>query len=145
MSRVARSARVGSRQRTETINSSKTLAKAESGEVYICSGSAHITLTMPKPEEGQYFKFIYGHGMEMNLKLEADASGHFFAGNILQLGALASAATDAPVSIVIANGSSHDEILITGPANPGDYLEVVSDGTTWYASGVVSGSVAFGT
>ena len=147
MSRVARSARVASRQRTELITEDKTLETAETGELYFVSGSDHITVTLPAVQEGAYFKFIYGGGsgggpMIKNLIISCDGTGALLLGNVIQLGAAASA--DAAVTIQSSNGSSNDKITVTGPANGGDHIEVNCDGTNWHATGIISGSVAFG-
>ena len=147
MSRVARSARVASRQRTELITEGKTLGAAETGELYFCSGSSAITVTLPPVQEGAYFKFIYGGGsgagpMISNLIISCDGSGALLLGNVIQLGAAAN--VDAAVNIKSSNGSSNDKITITGPANTGDHIEVNCDGTNWHANGIISGSVAFG-
>ena len=60
MSRVARSARVASRQRVETITAAKVLQPAETGETYLIDHDAAsvIDITLPAPQDGAYFKFI---------------------------------------------------------------------------------------
>ena len=46
MSRIARAARVASRQRVETITSNKTIQSAETGELYLINHNAGSTLTI---------------------------------------------------------------------------------------------------
>lgn len=148
MSKSARSARVASRQRTEIINSSKTLTSAETGELYYCSGSSAITITLPTVQEGAYFKFIYGATsdasgpMTQNLIISCDGSGALLLGNVL--GIVDGPTVEARVTVASSNGSSNDKVTITGPANGGDFIEVTCDGTNWFTNGIVSASVAFG-
>ena len=56
MAKVGRAARVASRQRVETISADKTIASAETGELYLISAAA--TVTLPAVQDGAYFKFI---------------------------------------------------------------------------------------
>ena len=59
MSRVARSARVASRQRVEAISADKTITSAETGELYLVDASSgDVTVTLPAVQDGAYFKFI---------------------------------------------------------------------------------------
>ena len=61
MSRVARSARVASRHRVETISADKTITTAETGETYLIDHNAAsaLTITLPALQDGAYFKFIF--------------------------------------------------------------------------------------
>jgi hypothetical protein len=48
MAKVGRAARVASRQRVEAITASKTIASAETGELYLInSNAAAIDITLP--------------------------------------------------------------------------------------------------
>ena len=133
MSRVARSARVGSRQRPEAVASSKTITAAESGEIYIVSGSSAVTLTLPSPQEGSYYKFIYGNGMAQIMKV-AGQNGDSFVGFTKQfLG-------DGNVTVAASNGASNDALSLAAGASAGSYIECVSDGTVWYVDGMATGS-----
>ena len=146
----ARSARVASRQRPELVTETKTLGAAESGEIYIVSGSSDITLTLPSPEEGSYFKFIYGARtnaggtagahMSKNMVITTADSTHHMHGVVTDLSA------SEAVLYPTANGSGHRTYTMgtaTGPigGNPkaGSYIECVSDGHQWYVQGFVSG------
>ena len=134
MSRVARSARVGSRQRPEAVASSKTVAAAESGEVYIVSGSAAITITLPSPEEGSYYKFIYGSGMTQQLSVAAQDGDSIFGIARQFIG-------DGSVTVTSDDGDgSNDVIRVAAGAQPGSIVECISDGTVWYAEAYGSGS-----
>ena len=59
MAKVARAARVASRQRTEALTASKTIQTAETGELYLIDAKS-LTITLPDPQEGAYFTFIVG-------------------------------------------------------------------------------------
>jgi hypothetical protein len=134
MSRVARSARVGSRQRPEAVASNKTITAAESGEVYIVSGSSAVTLTLPRPQEGSYYKFIYGPGMTQNMKV-AGQDGDLFIGFTKQI-----VGAGESITVTAANGSSNDALTLAGGASAGSYIECFSEGTVWFVDGIATGS-----
>lgn len=135
MSRVARSARVGSRQRPEAVASNKTITAAESGEVYIVSGSSAVTLTLPTPQEGSYYKFIYGPGMTQNMKV-AGQNGDLFIGFTKQI----VGAAGESITVAAGNGTSHDALTLAGGASAGSYIECFSEGTVWFVDGIATGS-----
>ena len=140
MSRVARSARVGSRQRPETIEANKTIAQAESGEYYIVihpDDGSTLTITLPTCQEGSYFKFIMPVGLVDNgstIKFQAQA-GNFLNGGPL---AINGNATD-PGDQVTGNGSSNLVLTLDGNTDvlANGFLEFVSDGTSWFISGLI--------
>ena len=139
MSRVARSARVGSRQRPEAVASSKTITVAESGEVYIISGSAGVTMTLPSPQEGSYYKFIYGSGMTQQLKVAAQDGDSIYGIARQHIG-------DGTVTVTADDGDgSNDAITMAAGAQAGSAIECLSDGSVWYAEAFGSGSaITFG-
>ena len=55
---MSRSAFIASRQRVETISSDKTIASAETGELYFIDGSDDVVITLPAVQSGAYFKFM---------------------------------------------------------------------------------------
>lgn len=130
MSKVARAARVASKQRTEAISADKTIADAETGETYLVSGSAAVTVTLPAPADGAYFTFIYGTGMTQNMILQRD--GVQMAGRIINM---------ATQSAAVTPSAGDDTVTLSGVS--GDSLECLSDGVGWLVTGVVSGTVSF--
>ena len=139
MAKVGRAARVASRQRTETITASKTLAVAESGEYYLVNydGGAEITITLPSCQEGSYFKFL------IITDIANDSSKITWtaqAGEFLNGGAVAVTGNGSdPGAQTNANGTSHVSYSLDGNTDvlKGSWLEFVSDGSEWHISGLV--------
>ena len=112
-----------------------TVLKANSGKVHIVPDvTANITITLPTPDEGLSYVFIYGG-------VAADAQNHIFtggAGNFLKGGVLhldtdAGAGADELVT-VYGNGSSHITLTHVTPG-AGTRLEFYCDGALWYVNG----------
>jgi hypothetical protein len=141
MSRVARSARVASRQRVETIAANKTIESAETGETYIVTAAA--TITLPAVQDGAYFKFIVGSDITNNaaaLKISAAAAG------IMQGGISEQLHNTAPQ---LSHGSNNQHMTVdaSGGGNSlkvGSVVECVCDGTNWFVTGRIlsAGTVA---
>ena len=150
MSRVARSARVGSRQRVEAITASKDLQSAETGELYLLDNSAGaIVITLPPKQDGAYFKFITSDDLVgLNTKTILIRSGaNFAAGNGAIAGRSITVKTNGTVTIdgdgfakpgnnhtqfTIAHGSDATKILYAGSE-----VEVYCDGTNWYLNAML--------
>jgi len=141
MSKTARSARVGSRQRPEVVSGDKTLTQAESGEIFFLVNNLPLDalqITLPTPETGSYFKFILTDGMA-GLALTSSA-GNVLVGSAQQVIASGSAHTGHSLLHVGAlRLGSHTKLLIPISASAGSYAECVSDGQTWYLTAQVSG------
>ncbi len=142
MSRVARSARVASRQRVESVSADKTIQTAETGELYLVDASAgSVTITLPAVQDGAYFKFILaadnGGGTTFTIQT---------APNTVNI-------TGLLVAIDTANHSSggvdkgaggDDKVVLGNSCSVGSFVECVCDGTTWHAYGVAhDGTIAF--
>ena len=136
MSKIARAARVASRQRTETISGTKVLETAETGELYLVSAAASVTL--PAVQDGAYFKFVLSADITSATALVVVAAGSAaMAGNIIATRTTNLEETvQAPVSggnTTITIGSTSNKVLT------GSFIECVCDGTNWFVNGVVSG------
>ena len=142
MSRVARSARVASRQRVESVSADKAIETAETGELYLVDASAgSVTITLPAVQDGAYFKFILaadnGGGTTFTIQT---------APNTVNI-------TGLLVAIDTANHSSggfdkgaggDDKVVLGNNCSVGSFVECVCDGTTWHAYGVAhDGTIAF--
>lgn len=145
MSRVARSARVASRQRPEIITADKTIQSAETGELYLINHNAGstITLTLPPVQDGAYFRFQFMTAMNaVNSKvniLTANGAGTI-KGTVLNF-IYETSSADAEVATNKDNASlllCYSGSISGQPANTihvGTYLELHCDGTNWQASG----------
>jgi hypothetical protein len=106
----------------KTLDAASTLTAGDSG-TYVISSATEFATTLPSPLEGAYFKFIVG----------AAPSGASYTvtggGGVIEGGAVVNGASVAAVN----------ETTITfadGAAAVGDYVELVSDGTSWFVNGV---------
>jgi len=146
MSRVARAARVASRQRPEIITADKTIGAAETGELYFINhnaGSA-LSITLPPVAEGAYFRFQFMSAMNANSSkvsiLTQDGAGtikgtmtnYTFAGS----SADAEFATNKDAGSVLLCFSGSITGQPTNTIHVGSYVDVYCDGTNWQCSGV---------
>ena len=119
MSRVARSARTASKQRTEFVTADKTIVTPESGETYFVSGASDVVLTLPKAEDGLYFRVIPMIGMQNFVAVTSSQS--FIVGGILQVTGASS------VSVVQSDQGYGVKLTPSVDAAKGfDYLDVRS-------------------
>jgi len=136
MSRVARSARVASRQRVETITASKTIESAETGELYLIdfNAASALTITLPAMQDGAYFKFIVKTKLVENagsivIQSSEATNGDFVGGIVEQV----LNAGDGAISYQLCG--SHKILTLNDDVNIGSYVECVCDGSSWYITG----------
>jgi len=141
MAKVGRASRNSSLTRIETVTASKTLTLAESGEVYLIDASGGgVTITLPPVSKaGQYFKFVFVDEMDGgNFKIQGNATTEYIVG-----GAPVRALDDGHDGTVSvsAKGTTTDIFtIVDGPGiHEGTWIEVISDGTTWFLTGNVIG------
>ena len=150
MSRVARSARVASRQRVETITGSKTIGAAETGELYIIDYdvNAAMTITLPPKQDGAYFKFVWktemdaGSSASVKITSIEEETGDF-------VGAILEHVTGgANADSAMEQAGAHFQVTLSKEIQPGTWIECVCDGSTWFVTGVANveaiGKVVFG-
>tara|TARA_R110002020_G_scaffold172066_1_gene362247 strand:- start:1461 stop:1925 length:465 start_codon:yes stop_codon:yes gene_type:complete len=145
MSKVARAARVASRQRPEIITGNKTISAAETGELFLFNynAAATITVTLPPVREGAYFRFQFMAQMSDNnaqiniVKNAADAAGTI-KGTILCL-IYAGSSVDTSIATNKDAGSG-TQVELIDDIHVGSYVECHCDGTNWQFSGVVVAS-----
>ncbi len=141
MSRVARSARVASRQRPESITGAKTISAAETGELFLLnynSGST-IVLTLPPVQEGAYFRFQITTAMSVaSSQINIQASGtDKIKGTIVVCDYHASNNVDVATNKDDGNDTMVQLIGNSNTIHVGSYVDIYCDGTDWQASGVV--------
>ena len=139
MSRVARSARVASRQRTESITASKTIEKAETGELYLVNvpnSAGTVAVTLPAAQEGAYFKFLWASDQVHNSSIFEIKTGG--AAGTIQ-GVVQAIEVDATAAESAAEMDAGSATKVGFTANPdihvGSWVECVSDGTNWIVNG----------
>ncbi|QDP62094.1 MAG: hypothetical protein GOVbin1807_93 [Prokaryotic dsDNA virus sp.] len=140
MAKVGRAARVASRQRVEILgDADKTIQSAETGELYILTSdlTGLRTVTLPAPQDGAYFKFMVMALLDgASLKIKTHDAGTHFIGGLLHQDS-----DNTTANFVEEDGSGNaDEILIKHDNDGtkfGSWVECVSDGTSWYVTGVI--------
>ena len=140
MSRVARSARVASRQRYEALgDADKTIASAETGEIYALTVdlTGNRTVTLPTVQDGAYFKFLIMADLDGgSLIIQSSAATEYIIGGILHQDSDGTTADFVQATAA----STADQLTFVHTNNGtqfGSWVELVSDGTYWYVSGVV--------
>jgi len=140
MSKVGRAAFNSSRMRFEALgDADKTIASAETGEVYALTVdlTTNRTITLPAVQDGAYFKFMIMAALDGgNLIIQSASTADYM------LGGIAHQDSDGTTVNFVqsAAGDTADVMTIVGSddgAQFGSWVELVSDGTYWYYTGVV--------
>lgn len=139
MSRVARSARVASRQRAEIITGAKTIQAAETGELFFINYNtgATIAITLPPVQEGAYFRFQFMAQMSAgSAQIDITAAGSdVIKGTLVNL---VYAGSSADTTIATNKDDGTDTIVrLIDDIHVGSYVELYCDGTSWQATGVI--------
>jgi hypothetical protein len=113
-------------QDVETLAAAATLTAADSGKTYILSAAAGATITLPALKSGVHFKFIVGAAFATTNWVVASAEASKIQGVLVVNGASVDAADEDQINFV----NSAETV--------GDHIELICDGTYWYASGVGS-------
>jgi|TARA_R110002020_G_scaffold5121_2_gene21762 hypothetical protein len=141
MSKVARAARVGSRQRPEIITGAKTITESETGELYLINynAAATIAITLPAVREGAYFRFQFMAQMADNAaQIDITAAGSdVIKGTITNI-LYAGSSADTTIATNKDDGTD-TKITLIDDIHVGSYVDVYCDGTSWQASGMVVG------
>ena len=116
----------GSSAGVKSVSSSVSLAKSDSGKKILLSGAAANVVTLPAPEKGMEFKIILtATGAAPTVVSNASAN--------IMIGTVISATNDAAQAI--QSDADADTITFVNGGAPGDYCDLVSDGTSWYVFG----------
>ena len=141
MAKVARAARNASLMRTEAVSSDKTIGAAETGEVYfVDASSSSVTLTLPPVKAGAYIKVILSatNGAGTTCTIQASPN------TINVLGTIISLAADLADGTGDAGADGDDKIVFPNNCALGSWVELVCDGSAWYACGMYSGAAVNG-
>jgi len=155
MAKVGRASRNSSLMRVETLGNGtsagtdKTITSAEAGELYLINHNhaSALTVTLPAAKEGAYFKFLLiGSMTDASASLVVATAGERLIGSVFTT---ETDGTDAATKF--DDGTDDTQITLQDDINRGSWLEVISDGTSWYMSGHVdvpsggsASNVAFG-
>ena len=112
----------------ETAASDDTITAAESGKTFFFSHATEFDLTLPAVAAGLHYKFIVGTAPDGdNYRILAPAGADLIHG-------CGASSADAGGSADCTAGTKADTItFVDGQAKEGDWVELVCDGTYWYA------------
>ena len=147
MAKVGRAARVASKQRIETIdassaNATKVIGDAETGELYFIDATNNVTITLPAPADGAYFKFMISVLVGSGKSVVVNAK----AANTLMDGYLIQESQSGNIDVLDqSDASANDKVTFGAGALAGSWLECYSDGTKWLCCGrATGGTFVFG-
>lgn len=108
----------------ETVTATNLITAAESGKTFFLSSATEFVSTLPAPAAGLRYKFVVAaapSGADYTVVTTSSA-------NIIEGGVVVNGASVA--------GANEDTITFAdGAAAVGDWVEVISDGTSWFVSG----------
>ena len=156
MSKIARAARVASRQRVETLGNgtsaatAKTIAAAETGELYFIdhNHASELLITLPPKQDGAYFKFILKTNLTANGTIKITSSEATDGDMVGSVFVQVTGGSNANSAVQQDDDGDH-QVTVSDDVHQGSYLECYCDGTTWIMTGHLNadavGAVAFGT
>lgn len=112
----------------ETLTAAKTLVAGDSGKTFFLNLAGGFAVTLPSPSMGLRFKFVVNTAPTTAYTVVTASSANIIHGQV-------SSAEDAAGSV--ATAASADTIsFVANKAIKGDYVELESDGTSWFVSGM---------
>ena len=114
--------------KTETVSAANVITADETGKTFFLALAGGFASTLPAPAAGLRFRFVVSVSPTTAYTIVTNGSANIIKGGTIEI-----AGTASPY---INNGD-----LITFVANTavvGDWVEVVSDGTSWFLSGMSS-------
>lgn len=113
----------------ETVTATNVITAAESGKTFFLSAAAGFASTLPAPAAGLRYRFVVATSPTSNgYTIATNGGANIIKGGINELEV--DTGDDGPYSAV------GDLItLVANVAVVGDWLEVISDGTSWFLTG----------
>lgn len=120
-----------------------TVLAKNSGKMHIIPGlTADCTISLPVPQDGLAFEFVYG-GVAADAQdwvIDTGSNTNYYLGGLLHADHDAGSAGDELVPIA-GDGNSNSKLTVLTP-HVGTRVSLFCDGTNWYLSGyVVSATV----
>jgi len=118
----------------EIVTTTNVIAAAESGTTYFLNSATGFVNTLPAPAAGLRFRFVVTtQNTSGNSTIVTNASANVIEGGAVVLSTFVPAANEDSINIVAST------TLV------GDWIEVISDGTSWFVSGQsgATGGVTF--
>jgi hypothetical protein len=115
-------------QKTEVVAATNVIAAAESGSVFFLNHATEFVSTLPAPAAGLNFKFVVtGAPSGASYTIVTNSSANIIKGHVLS-------SEDAAGSGDSETSGGDTITLVDGQAVAGDTVDVVCDGTNWFAS-----------
>jgi hypothetical protein len=113
----------------ETVTATNVITAGESGKTFFLSSATEFASTLPAPAAGLWFKFVVAAAPSgASYTIATAASANIIIGGINELEV--DTADDGPYSAVGDLVSFVDGVAVVG-----DFVEMISDGTSWYIFG----------
>jgi|TARA_R100000081_G_C4737429_1_gene126918 hypothetical protein len=156
MAKVGRAAYIASRQRIETLGNgtsaatAKTIAKAETGELYFIdhNHASELLITLPPKQDGAYFKFVLKTNLTANGTIKITSSEEVDGDMVGSVFVQVTGGSNANSAVQQDDDADH-QLTLSDDVHQGSYLECYCDGTTWIMTGHLNadavGAAAFGT
>jgi hypothetical protein len=116
---------------TEVVIATNVIDAAETGKTFFLNSATAFVSTLPAPAAGLNFKFIMGATGPSggNHTVVTAASANIIAGNLLYGPTDDAGTVDADADTLT---------FVASQAVPGDFVEVISDGTNYFVVGVAA-------
>lgn len=112
----------------ETVTAANVITAAESGKTFFLATAGGFASTLPPPAAGLKYKFIVKTAPTTAYTIATNSSANIIIGGVNELEV--DTGDDGPRSAVGDLVS-----FVANVAVVGDYVEVISDGTSWYLTG----------
>lgn len=127
MAKIARTPYNGSRWVTKRVSTSTILNQKLTGQCIFVTANENINLDVNFVDSGSYFKII----------LRQDTTGNITLTFPSVEGVIVS--DDGNIALTNVGESGQTTLVIPTAASAGSYLDLISDGTKWYVTGMVHG------
>jgi hypothetical protein len=122
---------IGYRKLTSSLTSAtKSITAAESGTLFFLNRAGGIQIKLPTPENGLFYEFYVATAPTTAYTITSTSNGDTASDKIHGNQVVSENGTTADST----NGTAVDVIsFVANQASVGDYVQVVCDGTLWYA------------
>ena len=112
----------------EVVTTTNVITASESGKTFFLNAATGFVSTLPAPAAGLRFRFVCG--------ATAVTSGNHTVVTNANATIIYGSSSTAADGTAVGTGSAEDTIsFVASTALPGDWVDVISDGTNWYAHG----------
>ena len=110
----------------EVVTATNVIAASESGKTFFLNAATEFASTLPAPAAGLHFRFIVTDAPETaDYTIGTNAAAQILAGKVF--------GADGGVGDVENTPTATTITFVAGASVIGDWVDVVSDGTSWFA------------